>query len=250
MTAFIEVNELNYTYADGRPVLDHISFTAQERDFVAVVGPSGIGKTTLLRLLGGLLKPTRGAIRIDGQRPQQTTRPLGLVSQKDTLLPWRTVWDNVALPLEIQGLKPAEAAGRVEQFLKLVGLADVARQYPSQLSGGMAQRVALARALVYEPEVLLLDEPFGALDALTRERMGQELLQIWQTVPVTVFMVTHSITEAVLLADKVLVLNTRPGEPATITAQIAIPLPRPRPLSVQQEAQFLACVNLVREAIR
>lgn len=245
---FIEVNNVAYQYKEDAPVLADVSLELAERDFVALVGSSGVGKSTLLKILGGLLQPTAGTIYLNGRPLAEATSSVGVVFQKDNLMPWRTVRENIHLPLEIEATA-AQTDGRIEGLLDLVGLDQAGDLYPSQLSGGMAQRVALARALVHEPQLLLLDEPFGALDALTRERMGQELLRIWQARPVTVLMVTHSIMEAVLLADQVLVMNNRVNAPATITAQIDIPIPRPRPATGQLSAAFLECVAAVRAAI-
>lgn len=173
----------------------------------------------------------------------QSPEPIGIVFQRDNLMPWRTAYENICLPLELQGIRDPQ---RVNDLLQLVGLDGFANSYPAQLSGGMAQRVALARALAHRPELLLLDEPFGALDALTRERMGQELLRIWQAMPVTVFMVTHSIAEAVLLADEILVMTGFPGK---ITRRVPVPLSRPRSLSMEATAAFQNLVFDVRAAI-
>ena len=210
---------------------------------VALVGPSGVGKSTLLRILGGLLQPSSGRVLLKGHLPHLATDPIGIVFQKENLMPWRTAAENVRLPLEIQGIS---APGRVQELLQLVGLEGFENTYPAQLSGGMAQRVALARALVHQPDLLLLDEPFGALDALTRERMGQELLRIWRALPVTVFLVTHSISEAVLLADTVLVMT---GTPGRISERVKIDLPRPRHLEMQFTPAFRHCARAVRAAI-
>lgn len=250
--AFVQATQLGYTFADGVDVLRDVTFHTAEREFVALVGPSGVGKTTLLRLVGGLLQPTAGAVSVNGTSPHTANHAVGIMFQKDNLLPWRTVADNIRLPLELRGQSKQDTAVRVQELLDLIDLSDTAALYPGQLSGGMAQRVALARALVHNPELLLLDEPFGALDALTRERMGQELLRIWQALPVTVFMVTHSILEAVYLADKVLVLNTRPDNPtgaATLTAVFDIDLPRPRRLHMQASPDFMAYVAHIRHAL-
>ena len=250
--AFLTVEELGYTFADGLPVLADVSLVIPAGSFVALVGPSGIGKSTLLRILAGLLRPTDGRVLLVGQPPHQAGTPIGLVFQHDNLMPWRTAYENVRLPLELQGINGSAAGDRVREMLALVGLAGFEQKYPAQLSGGMAQRVALARALVHHPELLLLDEPFGALDALTRERMGQELLRIWQAMPVTVFMVTHSITEAVLLADTVLVMGSHvaAGRPATITHHIAIELSRPRLVEVQGTAVFQEYAMAIRGALQ
>ncbi len=245
-TPFVELAQVTHTFGNGFAVVADVSLTIQPGEFVALVGRSGVGKSTLLRLMAGLLHPDGGQVYLKGQPPRQSVERIGLVFQKDNLLPWRTVYDNVRLPLEIQGQSSKATYAQVMALLDIVGLTGFARHYPAQLSGGMAQRVALARALVHEPALLLLDEPFGALDALTREKMGQELLRIWQILPVTVCMVTHSIPEAVLLADRVLVLN---GQPGTIMADIPIELPRPRTLAMEGTSAFYGFAAAIRAAI-
>lgn len=245
--AFLDVKEVTHIFADGHEVLTNISLSIKSGAFVALVGPSGVGKSTLLRIVAGLLRPFSGHAFLSGSPAYQRITPIGLVFQQHNLMPWRTAYENVRLPLELQGINNQAAHNSVIEMLKLVGLSGFERNYPAQLSGGMAQRIALARALVHKPSLLLLDEPFGALDALTRERMGQELLQIWQTVRVTVLMVTHSIAEAVLLADEVVVMN---GRPATITHRIPIDLPRPRSFEIEGTADFQNYVSAVRTAIQ
>ncbi|MBP8000321.1 MAG: ABC transporter ATP-binding protein [Chloroflexi bacterium] len=245
-TPFVILEHVTHTFGNSHPVIADVSLAIHAGEFVALVGRSGIGKSTLLRLMAGLFVPDKGTVRLGGQPPLQSSTRIGLVFQKDNLLPWRTVYDNVRLPLEILGQPAKTIRERVMVLLDLVGLAGFSQHYPAQLSGGMAQRVALARALVHEPSLLLLDEPFGALDALTREKMGQELLRIWQVLPVTVCLVTHSIPEAVLLADRVLVLNDQPG---TITGDVPIDLPRPRTLEMQGTKEFFALAAAIRVAI-
>jgi len=242
---FLTVQNVSHVFGAKQKVLANLSFSLPAGGFVALVGPSGVGKSTLVRLLAGLLRPSSGKIQYTNQ-PNGQPPSIGLMFQKDNLMPWRTAYENVRLPLEIKGVPRAEADEAVREMLNLVGLTGYERSYPAQLSGGMAQRVALARALVHRPSLLLLDEPFGSLDALTRERMGQELLRIWATLPVTVFMVTHSIPEAVLLADEVVVMG---GQPATITERIQIALPRPRTIEMQGSTQFQNCSGAVRQAI-
>lgn len=243
---FLTLTDVGVTFPDGQEeVLAGVSFNVPAGAFVALVGTSGVGKSTLLRVIGGLLPPTTGTVLLDGTPPMESSEPVGIVFQRDNLMPWRTVVENINLPLEINPPPPGDAP--VAGVLELVGLSGYGNSYPAQLSGGMAQRVAIARALVQRPDLLLLDEPFGALDALTRERMAQELLRIWEAMPVTVILVTHSIGEAVLLADEVLVMN---GRPATITDRIAIDLPRPRTWELQATAEFQACATAVRAAIR
>lgn len=241
--AFLAARDVGHVYPDGVKAIEGISLSLAQGAFTALVGPSGVGKSTLLRILGGLLQPAHGAVTLNGTPPALSHEPIGIVFQHENLMPWRTAYDNVRLPLELQGVRAPE---RVQSMLQLVGLDGFARSYPAQLSGGMAQRVALARALIHQPELLLLDEPFGALDALTRERMGQELLRIWQAMPVTVFMVTHSISEAVLLADEVLVMT---GYPGRISACLDVELPRPRDLKLEATPQFQELVLDVRAAI-
>lgn len=245
---FLQAEGICHSFADERlPVLDGVSLSLPAGAFVALVGQSGVGKSTLLRILGGLTVPTAGQVWLDGMPIAAQQAPIGIVFQRDSLMPWRTAYENVRLPLELGGKNGSFSRQKVRDMLALVGLAGYEDSYPAQLSGGMAQRVAIARALVHEPALLLLDEPFGALDALTRERMGQELLRIWQAMPVTVLLVTHSISEAVLLADEVLVLN---GRPATLTDRIAIGLSRPRHLEQTQTAVFQEKITAVRHAIQ
>ncbi len=239
----LRVENVSHIFPDGVQPLADISLKLDAGSFTALVGPSGVGKSTLLRILGGLLQPTEGRVLLGETEPHRAPKPIGIVFQRDNLMPWRTAYENVCLPLELQGI---DAPQRVRAMLELVGLDGFANSYPAQLSGGMAQRVALARALVHEPDLLLMDEPFGALDALTRERMGQELLRIWQAMPVTVFMVTHSIPEAVLLADEVLVMT---GYPGRITARVRVELPRPRQRDMQLTSEFQQLAQKVRAAI-
>ncbi len=235
--------------ANGAPptrALASTSLQVEAGEFVCVVGPSGCGKTTLLRILGGLLQPTHGRVVLKGE-PLTGPRPeIGYVFQHANLMPWRTVLRNVGLPLELQGRPAAEIQARSRSVLRLVGLEGFEQSYPRQLSGGMAQRAALARTLVHAPELLLLDEPFGALDAITRERMNLELLGIRQAYAYTAVMVTHSISEAVFLADRVLVMSQRPGR---IVAQVAVPLPYPRTLELMGAPEFASLTAEVRRAI-
>ncbi len=246
MKAFIHASHISHDYPSGVQALADVSFRLPAGSFTTLIGPSGAGKSTLLRIVGGLIRPSRGQIRVGGREPGAGGPAIGIVFQKDNLMPWRTAYDNVRLPLELQGQTRAASHQRVQRLLDLVGLTGFEGSYPAELSGGMAQRVSLARALIHEPELLLLDEPFGALDALTRERMGQELLRVWQALPVTVFMVTHSIPEAVLLADEVLVLSPAPG---TIVARVPVDLPRPRFQAMESRPAFQACTSAVRAVI-
>lgn len=229
------------------PALAHIHLTVKAGEFLCIVGPSGCGKTTLLQLLGGLLMPTEGEVLLAGKPLKEPPPEISLVFQKPNLMPWRSVLDNVLLPLEILAVPAGEAKRRGEETLALVGLREFARAYPKELSGGMEQRVAVARALIQHPRILLLDEPFGALDALTRERLNLELLRLWQAQDFTAIMVTHNIREAVFLADRVLVLSPRP---ATICAEYVINLPRPRPKGIEYTETFGALAYEIRQAIR
>jgi NitT/TauT family transport system ATP-binding protein len=245
-TPFVLAEGISHRFTDGVPVIRDVSLTIPAGAFVALVGPSGVGKSTLLRIMAGLLQPAEGRVLLDGVPPNQTDHAIGIVFQRYNLMPWRTVHDNVRLPLELQGINGKEAAGRVSDLIRLVGLSGFENSYPSQLSGGMAQRVAIARALIHRPRLLLLDEPFGALDALTRERMAQELLRIWQAMPVTVCMVTHSIPEAVMLADEVVVMTGCPGQ---LTGQVSVGLARPRLPEMQMSESFFGYTTAVRSAI-
>lgn len=226
--------------------LDDITLRIDAGEFVCLVGPSGCGKSSLLRTLAGLHPPSQGAIYFESQPLTQPNPQIGIVFQKATLLLWRTVLRNITLPLELAGVERGAAVERALTLVKLVGLEGFENSYPVTLSGGMEQRVAIARALAPRPKVLLLDEPFGALDALTRERMGQELLRIWTAEKTTVLMVTHSIGEAVLLADRTLVMSPRPGR---IVADFPIDLPRPRSVEMQYGGRFAQLARQIREAI-
>jgi NitT/TauT family transport system ATP-binding protein len=226
--------------------LEQVSFTVPAQEFVCIVGPSGCGKSTLLRILGGLLRPSAGRVIFEGQELREPHRDIGFVFQRVNLMPWRTVLANVTLPLELDGVPQAQARAQARRLLDLVGLVGFEHNLPRDLSGGMAQRVALARALAHDPQVLLLDEPFAALDALSRERMGAELLRIHQAQRKTAVMVTHSIPEAILLADRVLVLSSRPGR---LRLELPISLPRPRELEVTHTPEFGALAAAVRGAI-
>jgi NitT/TauT family transport system ATP-binding protein len=247
--ALATVRGVSAVFPDGNgglQALDDVSFNLYSRQFVCVLGPSGSGKSTLLRLLAGLLLPTRGEICYAGEVLRGPLRQVGFVFQKANLMPWRTVQQNILLPLEIQGVPPHEAMAKAAELIELVGLQGFEQAHPRQLSGGMAQRVSIARALAHNPEILLLDEPFGSLDALTRERMGSELLRIWQASQKTVVMVTHSISEALFLADRVLVLTSRPGK---IHLDLDVDLPRPRHEECRYTPEFGALARQLRAAI-
>ena len=226
--------------------LKHVSFRVNVGEFLCIVGPSGCGKSTLLRILGGLVKPTSGKVSIEGELLTVPRRQIGFVFQKANLMPWRTVLRNIAMPLEIKGLKTKEASQLAGELLKLVGLEGFEDAYPHELSGGMEQRVAIARALIHDPTILLLDEPFCSLDALTREHMNLELLRIWQARRKTVVMVTHSIQEAVFLADRILVMSSQPGR---IKTTISVSLQRPRHPEMLSSITFGVLSKRVRRAI-
>jgi NitT/TauT family transport system ATP-binding protein len=245
--AALTLSNLSVTFPNGNGGLEalrDISFEVQPREFLCVLGPSGCGKTTLLRILAGLLQPTSGLITFHehaGNLPET-----GFVFQNANLMPWRSVLQNITLPLELEGAPQDEIRGKAADLIDLVGLQGFESNWPKDLSGGMAQRVALARALIHDPDLLLLDEPFGALDALTRERMGTELLRIWQVRQKTVVMVTHSISEAVFLADRVLVLSSRPGN---VSLDLKIDLPRPRAEEMRYSDHFGKLVKKIRGSI-
>lgn len=230
----------------GLHVLDELSFTIRAGEFVCLIGPSGSGKSTLLRILAGLLPYPNGEVYLDGEILDGPRPGVGMVFQKSNLMDWRTVRENIVLPLELQN-KPAEEANQAAQeLIDLVGLSGFEDTLPQDLSGGMAQRVAIARALVYNPKLLLLDEPFGALDAITRDRMGGELLRIWQARRSTVLMVTHDITEALFLSDRVLVFSERP---ARVSLDLRVYLPRPRDAQVRYTPEFGELAKRLRSAI-
>lgn len=231
----------------GLGALGDVSFAIAEGEFVSLVGPSGCGKSTLLRVMSGLLPPTHGEVQFR-QRP--LTGPsdhIGIVFQSSNLMPWRTVLRNIALPLELKGVDREHTHQAAADLIGLVGLQGFEDSYPDELSGGMAQRVAIARALIHDPAILLLDEPFGALDALTRERMNFELLRIWEARRKTVFMVTHNIPEAILLSDRVLVMTERPGR---IVSDLPVALSRPRSQELVYDEAFVTLSRCIHESIR
>ena len=223
-----------------------MSLSIERNEFVSIVGPSGCGKSTLLRLIAGLLPPSSGRVTIDSVAVEGPRRDIGIVFQAPTLLPWADVLDNVLFPLKILHRLEPGSPDKARELLHLVGLADFERKMPSELSGGMQQRASICRALIPDPDILLMDEPFGALDALTREEMSLELLRIWRERPKTIFFVTHSVPEAVLLADRVCVMTARPGR---IIETIDVPLPRPRSYEQESFQEFQYCARRIRKHI-
>ena len=235
----IVVSDLEKTYTTkGRALvqaLAGISLSIEPGEFITIVGQSGCGKTTLLKILAGLLARSAGSVTLRGEPVNGPRRDIGVVFQDPVLLPWRTVLDNVMLPIQVLGLDRRQYRARAAELLRLVGLDGFEDKYPHELSGGMRQRVAIARALVHDPSLLLMDEPFGALDAMTREFMNLELLRVWQQAQKTVVFITHSIPEAVFLADRVVVMSARPGR---IVEIVHVDLPRPRDLDMMASDAF------------
>jgi NitT/TauT family transport system ATP-binding protein len=248
--AFLEARSLTKSFLDSRRMpfqaLDEVTLAVEAGEFLAIVGPSGCGKSTLLRLLSGLEKPGSGEVRLRGELLSSPRREIGFVFQRSNLMPWRTVLRNISLPLEVAQMSLEESLLRAASWVPLVGLEGFQDAYPNQLSGGMRQRVALARALIHQPSLLLLDEPFGSLDDLTRERMNAELLRIWGLHRPAVVMVTHNISEAALLADRVLVMTPRPGR---IRASFSVPFARPREMTLTGEPEFTRLARDIRSEI-
>ncbi len=243
----ITADRLNKTYAaqDGSPViaLKDVGFTIEAGEFITIVGPSGCGKSTLLKIMAGILDSYTGSLTLAGRSITGPSRNVGVVFQSPVLLAWRTVLDNVLLPLDVQRRARADHLDRARTLLGMAGLDGFEQKYPRELSGGMQQRVGIVRALVHDPDLLLMDEPFGALDAMTREQMNLDLLRIWADSGKTVMLVTHSIPEAVFLADRVIVMSPRPGR---ITDVITVGLPRPRRLSMMNTPEFGALTDRIR----
>jgi NitT/TauT family transport system ATP-binding protein len=235
--------------AGGVTALQSIDLEVGAREFVSLIGPSGCGKSTLLRVIGDLVEPTAGEVVVNGKRARQARldREYGIVFQDPVLYDWRTVSRNIALPLELMGWDRAKRAARVQEMLELVELHGFAEHRPWQLSGGMQQRVSIARALSFSPALLLMDEPFGALDEMTRERLNAEVLRIWERSGNTVVFVTHSIAEAVFLSTRVVVMSRRPGR---IAAIVDVDLPRPRTADTREEPRFFELVTEVRDRLR
>jgi len=226
--------------------LDNISFAAKDREFVALVGPSGCGKSTLLKLIAGLIPASSGTIRVNGRPVRGPTPSIGIVFQSPLLMAWRTVLQNVLLQIDIRNLRVADYLPAARDLIRLVGLDGFEDAHPHQLSGGMQQRVGLCRALIHDPDLLIMDEPFGALDAMTREQMNAELQRIWIERRKTVLFITHSISEAVYLADRVLVMSPRPGR---IVGEIVVDLPRPRTVATTELPAFVQFTREVRQRL-
>jgi NitT/TauT family transport system ATP-binding protein len=236
-----------YRLGTGRLLaLDDVSLTVDTGQFVSLVGPSGCGKSTLLNIVGGLTQATSGRVRVHGREVRRPSREIGMMFQSPVLLPWRTNLDNVLLPIEVFGLERGRYVERARELLAAVGLQDFVDRYPWELSGGMQQRVAICRMLLYDPLVLLMDEPFGALDELSREFMNMELLRVWEARRKTVLFVTHSISEAVLLSDVVVVMSPRPGRVAEL---VPVKLPRPRTRQTLSAPEFFEHVTYIRSVL-
>lgn len=257
MAAFVDIRNVAVSYGEDTPsnrVLEDTSLQMNQGEFVAIVGPSGCGKSTFMKLMSGLLKPSQGSVVVADRKVEKPLGNVGMAFQNSIMLPWRTTLGNLLLPLEIvkkhrkqfrQNRKAFEA--KAHALLESVGLNNVAHKYPWELSGGMRQRASLCRALIHEPEVLMLDEPFGALDAFTREELWCVLRDLWEAKHFTVMLVTHDLTEAVFLADRVLVMSARPGK-VVMTQEVTFP--RPRDLSIRYEKEFIDIVHVLRDQIK
>jgi NitT/TauT family transport system ATP-binding protein len=249
--SLVRITDLQKVYRtrDGQEIhaLKDINLAIREREFISIVGPSGCGKTTLLKILSGVLGRSSGEVLVSGRPHDGPSRDVGVVFQAPVLLPWKTVLENVMVPVTIQKRPRAEFERRARELVAMVGLAGFEDKYPSELSGGMQQRVGICRALVHGPSFLLMDEPFGALDAMTREQMNEELQRLWQESRKTVLLVTHSIPEAVYLADRVVVMTPRPGR---IVDVLEIDLPRPRRLAMHNTPEFGRYVAAIRQHFR
>jgi NitT/TauT family transport system ATP-binding protein len=243
VTPALEVSGVTMTYRGAVTALEDVSFAVQPGEFVSVLGPSGCGKSTLLALASGLIFPTRGEVKVAGKKVARPVTDLGIVFQTDVLLDWRRALGNILMQIEMRGLDPAQYRGDAAELLRHVGLAGFEEKYPFELSGGMRQRVALCRALIHKPPLLLMDEPFGALDALTREQMVFLLHRVWDEARKSVVFVTHDIQEAVFLADRVIVMTSRPGRIAEV---LEADLPRPRSAATRESARFLSLVSHIR----
>lgn len=251
-SSIIDISNLCLTFeTQTEPVhaLSDINMKVNSGDFVSLIGPSGCGKTTLLRVIADLEKPTSGTISVEGKSPNQARldRSYGYVFQTPALLPWRNIEANIHLPLEMSGYSKDEQKSLSNQYLSLVGLSGFEKKYPWQLSGGMQQRVSIARALSFDPDMLLMDEPFGALDEITRDRLNEELLRLWEQTHKTVVFVTHSIPEAVFLSNKIIVMSARPGK---IIDVIETNFPKDRTFDIRESPEFLEVSQLVREGLK
>lgn len=245
--SLVRIEHVSKRFGSGPLVLDNIGLTAERGEFVSLIGPSGCGKSTLLRLIAGLTEPTAGRLVIDGMTPEDARELMFFVFQDANLMPWRKVAENVELPLLLRGDPTARRTERVKRMLEVVGLGDAAGKYPWQLSGGMRMRVSIARALSVAPEILLLDEPFGALDEMTRDKLNEDLLALRQTDPFTGFFVTHSVAEAVFLSTRIVVLAANPGRVSTV---IDVPFPYPRPPELRETPEFLQLLAATARALR
>jgi len=247
----ILIDDVSMTYDNGGgnhvTALSSVTLDIKDGEFISLLGPSGCGKTTLLRIIADLLQPSSGTVFIAGQTPREVRleQKYGIVFQSPVLYDWRTVRKNIQLPLELLYMDKAEKKARVDRMLELVGLTNFANQYPYQLSGGMQQRVSIARALVIEPEILLMDEPFSALDEFTREKLHEELLDIWRKTNKTIIFVTHNISESVFLSDRVCVLSPHPGR---LSAIVDITLPRPRTKEMRETPEYFSLIAKIRNS--
>jgi NitT/TauT family transport system ATP-binding protein len=249
VTAYIEADRLRKVYNAGPrgiEALSSVSFTAEAGEFISILGPSGCGKSTLLMMVAGLETPTAGRLTVGGRPVQGPRTEFGVMFQDPTLLPWKSALDNVLFPIQILRRSRRDYRERAEELLGMVGLQEFQGKRPHQLSGGMRQRVAICRALIYDPQLLLMDEPFSALDAISRDEMNVALLDIWETYRKTALFVTHSIREAVFLSDRVLVMA---GRPSTILADVRSPFPRPRELAIGETKEFNEICTVLREKI-
>jgi len=246
--ADIALSDVSMRYEEGPVVLDGVGLDVPAGSFQAIVGPSGCGKSTMLRLIAGLLVPLAGSVRVEGRDPcREHGRMTGFVFQEPTLMPWLTVRGNIALLLRLRGLKKDERENRAENLARMLGLGDFLDYYPRQLSGGMKMRVSVARALSVAPKVMLFDEPFAGLDAISRDRFGEELLEIWRSEGWTALFVTHNVPEAVFLSQRVHVMGGRPGR---IAKSVEVPLPYPRALSLRNTPEFQKIVAEVSAGLR
>jgi NitT/TauT family transport system ATP-binding protein len=249
MQTEIDVRDVHKTYQTATgplAALQGVKLNVLRGEFVSLIGKSGCGKSTLLQIVGGLVQPSRGEVLVGGSRMTRASRKVGFVFQRSVLLEWRTVLQNVLLPIELFNLRHEDYAGRAQELLELMGLGSFADSYPDELSGGMQQRAAIVRSLLYDPEIMLMDEPFGALDAMTREQMNLELLRIWQTTGKTIVFVTHDIAEAVFMSDRVVLLGARPGR---VQEVVKIDLPRPRTIETSYLSAFADYRRYLRDRL-